>query len=83
MYLGAEFVGGVDFGTGEPNEEPATHALCFMVVAINASFKMPFAHFFSSTINAEGIQYIFSIKIKKSFILKLFILNKYSIFRFI
>jgi len=41
LYLGAEFVGGVDFGTGEPNEEPVTHALCFMVVAINASFKMP------------------------------------------
>lgn len=51
---GSEFVGGVDFGTGECSEEAATNALVFMVVALNGSFKLPIAHFFTSGVNGQG-----------------------------
>jgi hypothetical protein len=48
----------VDFGLGENNDQRATHALVFMVVALNGSFKIPIAHFFTTGINAKGRQVI-------------------------
>ncbi len=54
LIVGTNFVGVVDFGLGESSEQPATHALVFMVVALNGSFKIPIAHFFTTGINAKG-----------------------------
>jgi hypothetical protein len=50
LILGTNFVGVVDFGLGESSEQAATHALVFMVVALNGSFKIPIAHFFTTGI---------------------------------
>ena len=45
----------MDYGTGQQSEEQATHALCMMVVAVNGNFKIPIAHFFTSTINGKDL----------------------------
>jgi hypothetical protein len=54
LFLGVNFVGVVDYGLQDNNEQPATNALVFMVVAVNGSFKIPIAHFFTTGINAQG-----------------------------
>lgn len=50
---GGEFQGHVDYGDGNVCSEEATHALVFMVVALNNSWKLPIAHFFTSSIRSE------------------------------
>ena len=35
----------VDYGDEERSEKLATHALVFMLVAVNDSWKIPIAHF--------------------------------------
>ena len=55
LFLGGKFVGVVDFGLEESSDQPATHALVFMVVALNGSFKLPIAHFFTRGINGQGL----------------------------
>ena len=52
--VGEETVGGVDYGTGTQSDQLATHALVLMGVAINSNFKLPLAHFYTSTINGQG-----------------------------
>ncbi len=54
FFPGSEFLGCVDYGDEAPSDEPATTALVMMVVAQNASFKMPFAHFFTRSTNGQG-----------------------------
>jgi hypothetical protein len=44
----------VDCGLEESNDQLATHALVFMVVALNGSFKIPIAHFFTTSVSAKG-----------------------------
>jgi hypothetical protein len=53
LFLGGEFHGHVDYGDGNVNSEEATHALVFMVVSLNGSWKLPIAHFFTSTSTGE------------------------------
>lgn len=45
------------------HEDEATHALVFMVVAINGSWKLPFAHFFTKSINARDLVNLVSLAI--------------------
>ena len=52
--VGKETVGGVDYGTGTQSDQLATHALVLMGVSINNNFKLPLAHFYTSTINGQG-----------------------------
>ena len=40
-------------GDGLQSNEEATHALVFMVVAVNSTWKLPFAHFFTKTATGE------------------------------
>jgi hypothetical protein len=50
---GDVFHGHVDYGDGNGSSEEATHALVFMAVAINSSWKLPIAHFFTSSVSGE------------------------------
>jgi hypothetical protein len=43
--VGTNHIGIVNYGLEETNDHLATHALVFMVVALNGSFKIPVAHF--------------------------------------
>ena len=42
-------------GDGLQSNEVATHALVFMVVAVNSTWKLPFAHFFTKTATSEDL----------------------------
>jgi hypothetical protein len=53
MFAGGEFHGHVDYGDGNVSSEEATHALVIMAVSINSSWKLPIAHFFTSSITSE------------------------------
>ncbi len=44
----------MDYGLEESNDQLATNALVFMVVALNGSFKIPIAHFFTTGVSAKG-----------------------------
>ena len=50
----------VDYGDDDVSDVPATHALVFMVVALNKSWKLPFAHFFTKTVGGTGNIYSIS-----------------------
>ena len=63
LISGGRFHGHVDFGDGNESEEEATHALVFMVVALNGSWKLPIAHFFTTSINGEDQANLISIAI--------------------
>ena len=39
-------------------DEVATDALCFMVVAINAGWKLPIGYFLIGSLNAKGESFI-------------------------
>jgi hypothetical protein len=54
FFLGLNCIGTVDYGFGDSSDELATHALVFMVVALNGTFKLPIAHFFTTGIGAQG-----------------------------
>lgn len=43
----------MDYGDGNVSSEEATHALVFMVVSLNGSWKLPIAHFFTSCASGE------------------------------
>jgi hypothetical protein len=54
----------VDYGLQESSDQLATQALVFMVVALNGSFKLSIAHFFTTGISAQGtknVQYFYLI----------------------
>ncbi len=53
VIAGGEFHGHVDYGDGNVSSEEATHALVFMAVCLNSSWKLPIAHFFTSSITSE------------------------------
>jgi hypothetical protein len=58
MYMclhiaGGQFHGHVDYGDGNVSSEEATHALVYMVVSLNCSWKLPIAHFFTSSASGE------------------------------
>ena len=55
-------MGMVDYGVdGSQTDEEATHALCFVAVALNGSWKLPIAHFFTSTINGQELANLVTI----------------------
>ena len=53
-FQNGKFSGCVDYGDGDENDVPATHALVFMLVGLNKSWKIPFAHFFTDSVNGKG-----------------------------
>jgi hypothetical protein len=54
LFTGTNCVGVVDYGLQESTDQLATQALVFMVVALNDTFKLPIAHFFTTGISAQG-----------------------------
>ena len=58
-FLEGKFEGLVDYGAEvESEEDPATHVLVFMLVALNQGWKLPFAHFFTSTVKSQGMYFL-------------------------
>ena len=57
QFDGHQFVGGTDLGgheIGDENARTAKEALCFMIVALNSSWRLPLGYFFVAGLSAKG-----------------------------
>lgn len=53
-FDGKNNIGFVDWGNGcESNDQPASSALVFMAIAVNANWKIPIAYYFVHNVSAE------------------------------